>query len=527
MAESCAKRLSRTLPRLLATLVLAGTAVGQDVVVGSKSFTESRLLGEMLTVLLEERLGLEVEHKRGLGGTMVCFEALVGGEIDVYPEYTGTGWATVLKETEKITDPLRAFLHVQAQYRERFDLEWLRPFGFENTYAMALREPLAAELDVHSLSDLVRHGERVRAGFSVEFLNRGDGWAGLRSFYGLELADVKGMEHALAYEAVGAGAVDLVDGYSTDAKLLRYDLRVLKDDRAFFPPYHAAPVARGELLRERPGARAVLESLAFGITEEQMTRLNHRVEDEGAGFREVAVEFLAERGLLERGATDADRRGARNQKGFFPFFAGRWRETLRLLGEHVRLTGLAVLLATLLAVPLGIAITRNRLAERLSLGTAGAVQTIPSLALLAFLIAVPGFGLTTRSAVAALTLYAILPILRNTFTGLRSVDPDLIDAARGIGLTPAQVLLRVQLPLATRTILAGIRIATVLSIGFATLAAFIGAGGLGEPILTGLYLNDTRLILAGALPAALLALVADRALGGVERAMTPRGQREE
>ena len=153
------------------------------------------------------------------------------------------------------------------------------------------------------------------------------------------------------------------------------------------------------------------------------------------------------------------------------------------------------------------------------------MQTIPSLALLAFLIAVPGLGLTKRSAVAALTLYAILPILRNTFTGLRSVDPDLIDAARGIGLTPAQVLLRVQLPLATRTILAGIRIATVLSIGFATLAAFIGAGGLGEPILTGLYLNDTRLILAGALPAALLALVADRALSTLEHLVTPRGLR--
>ena len=181
--------------------------------------------------------------------------------------------------------------------------------------------------------------------------------------------------------------------------------------------------------------------------------------------------------------------------------------------------------ATCIAVPLGIYITRRPWAGRIALGGAGALQTVPSLALLALLIAVPGLGLTTRSAVTALTLYALLPILRNTFTGLREVAPDLVDAARGMGLTERQTLLRIQLPMATRTIMAGIRTATVITVGFATLAAFIGAGGLGEPIVTGLYLNDIRLILTGALPAALLALVADGLLGVVERRWTPAGLR--
>ena len=199
----------------------------------------------------------------------------------------------------------------------------------------------------------------------------------------------------------------------------------------------------------------------------------------------------------------------------------------RLVFEHLRLTGIAVLLAALIAVPLGIAATRRPLLRRIALGVASTLQTVPSLALLAFLITLPGFGLDGTTAVVALFLYALLPILRNTHAGLTAVDGELIEAARGLGLTPRQVLLRVQLPLATGTLLAGLRTATVTSIGVATLAAFIGAGGLGELIVEGLYLNDPRLILAGALPAALLALGADGLLGLLERRLTPRGLRIE
>jgi osmoprotectant transport system permease protein len=510
---------------LAALLLLATAGRAQSrgrIVIGSKNFTESRILGEMLALLVAHGTDLEVEHRSDLGGTLVCFAALRNGEIDLYPEYTGTGWSIVLKEQGRIDDRLKAFLHVATQYRERYDIEWLQPFGLNNTYALAIREDMAEKRGVRTVSDLAAHGQDLKAGFSIEFMNREDGWPGLAPFYGLKLGDVRTLEHGLAYAAIANGTIDLVDAYSTDGKLLRYPLRVLEDDRGFFPPYNAAPNVRGETLRAHPELRKILDSLAFKISDQAMIQLNYAVEEEGKGFREVARKFLIDAGLLGAGvSTAADPTSGR--AGFLTFLAGRWRETLRLAWQHIQLTLAAVLLAVVVAVPLGIAITRSRAGERVALGAAGAVQTIPSLALLAFMIAIPGLGLSVRSAIVALFLYAVLPILRNTHTGLRGVGNDLIDAATGMGLTTRQILLRVQLPLAIRTIMAGVRTATVISIGVATLAAFIGAGGLGEPIVTGLYLNDTWLILSGAIPAALLALLADYVLGRLERRITPRG----
>lgn len=494
------------------------------IVIGSKNFTESRILGEMLTLLVQSRTHLTVEHRSGLGGTLVCFSALRNGQIDVYPEYTGTAWSIVLKEPGKISDPLKAFLVVQTEYRDRYDIEWLRPFGLNNTYALAMREDLAKKLDVTTISDLVRYGPQLKAGFSIEFMNREDGWPGLGPYYGLKLGQVRALEHGLAYEAINKGSIDLLDAYSTDGKLVRFPLRVLKDDKGFFPPYNAAPIVRGDTLRAHPELRKVLDALAFRIPDKTMQQLNYQVEEQGKGFREVAHDFLVSQNLLNP-SVKVGQDVTAGRGSFGSFLAGRWQETLHLGWQHIQLTLTSVLLAVLLAVPLGIAISHNRLGERFALGTAGVVQTIPSLALLAFMIAIPGLGLSVRSAIVALFLYAVLPILRNTHTGLNDVDAELLDAATGIGLTRRQILFRVQLPLATRTIMAGIRTATVISIGVATLAAFIGAGGLGEPIVTGLYLNDTWLILSGAIPAALLALLADYLLGLVEWRLTPRGIR--
>jgi osmoprotectant transport system substrate-binding protein/osmoprotectant transport system permease protein len=493
-------------------------------VIGSKNFTESRILGEMLTLLVQSRTHLTVEHRSGLGGTLVCFSALRNGQIDVYPEYTGTAWSIVLKETSKISDPLKAFLVVQMQYRQRYDIEWLRPFGLNNTYALAMREDLAQKLGVTTISDLVPYAKTLKAGFSIEFTNRDDGWLGLAPFYELQFGQVRTIEHGLAYEAINNGSIDVLDAYSTDGKLVRFPLRVLHDDKGFFPPYNAAPIIRGDTLRAHPELRTVLDALAFRISDKTMQQLNDEVEEQGKGFREVAHDFLVAQNLLSP-SVKVGQDVTAGRGSFGSFLASRWRETLQLGWQHIQLTLASVLLAVLLAVPLGIGISRSRLGERLALGAAGVVQTIPSLALLAFTIAIPGLGLSVRSAIVALFLYAVLPILRNTHTGLNDVDPELIDAATGIGLTPRQVLFRVQLPLATRTIMAGIRTATVISIGVATLAAFIGAGGLGQPIVTGLYLNDTWLILSGAIPAALLALLADYLLGRVEWLLTPRGIR--
>ncbi len=513
--------------RLCTALLLASApAFAQDLVVGSKNFPEGRLLAEITAQLLREHTELEVLHRANLGGTKVCWEALRAGEIDLYVEYTGTAWSILLENEGSITDPLEAFLEVQRASRTRFDLEWLAPFGLQNTYALALQRSRAEELAATRVSDLIGRGAALRTGFSIEFMNREDGWPGLAAHYpGLDLAP-RSMEHGLAYEALARGELDLVDAYSTDGKLLRYDVVVLEDDRGFFPPYHAAPVLRGPTLRAHPELREVLERLAFTLDEAGAMELNHRVEVAGESFERVARSFLEARGLL-RTSVDPES-GPRTTRAERGLFSALWTDRARIAAltlEHLGLVVISVLLAALLAIPAGLVITRRPHLRRVLLGGASVLQTVPSLALLAFLIALPGLGLGARSAIVALVLYAVLPILRNTFTGLSSVDPELVDAARGLGLTPRQVLLRIQLPLAARTILAGLRTAAVLSVGVATLAAFIGAGGLGTPIVEGLYLNDTALILSGAVPAALLALAVDGLLGLLERRLTPRGLR--
>lgn len=509
-------------------LFACATLHAQDLVVASKNFTENRLLGEIVTQLVRAHTTLEVEHRASLGGTAVCWEALLAGEIDLYVDYTGTGWAIILKEEGRIADPLQAFLHVQREYAQRFDVEWMSPFGLNNTYALALRAERANELGVSTITDLIGSGQQLSAAFSIEFMNREDGWPGLREHYaGLDL-EPRSMEHGLAYEALAAGQVDLVDAYSTDGKLLRYEVVVLEDDRGFFPPYNAAPLLRGEALRAHPELGPLLRRLAFTIDDAKAMELNHRIEVGGEDFDAVARDFLREQGLLSGhtgGAEEQESVTPRSERGLF---SALWTDRARLgelAWEHLLLVATAVALAALLAIPLGVLVSRHALLRELFLGGASVLQTVPSLALLAFLIAVPGLGLGTASAIVALVLYAVLPILRNTHTGLSSVDPELIEAARGLGLRPMQVLLRVQMPLALRTILAGLRTAAVISVGVATLAAFIGAGGLGQPIVEGLYLNDTSLVVSGALPAAVLALLVDGLLGLVERLLTPRGLR--
>jgi osmoprotectant transport system permease protein len=511
---------------LVACLVAAhaagvGAACAQNdlapLVIGSKNFTENRLLGEMMAQLVEAELGIEVERRVNLGGTKVVFSALTSGEIDLYAEYTGTGWSVHLRREERVADPLRTFLEVSREFGERFDVVWLDPFGFENSYALAMDEATAQRLGVRTISDLLPHQAELSAGVSHEFLNRVDGFPGLIEAYGLKLGDVRGMEHGLAYEAIRTGRVDIVDTWTTDGKLLRYDIRILEDDRGFFPPYDAAPIARRDALERFPDLRGVLRQLAFRLDDATMRRLNFAVEEQGGAFEDVAHDALAELGLVNPAIEVAP---AKERSGFLTFFWQRRAETLHLVEEHLWLTLAAVGLAILFAVPLGLALTRWDAAAGPVLSAAGVIQTVPSLALLAFMI--PLLGLGAKAAITALFLYALLPIVRNTHTGVKEVDDDLLEAARGMGLRDGQILWRIELPLATRTIMAGIRTSTVISIGVATLAAFIGAGGLGDPIVTGLQLNDTYLIFSGAIPAALLAVVADALLGWLERWLAPR-----
>lgn len=513
-----------------AAILAALTAIspGQDlVVVGSKNFTENRLLAEVMAQLLEARTDLKVVRRINLGGTMVVASALRHGEIDIYPEYTGTAWAIHLGISARAADPLAVYCHVAREYEKRLGITWLDPLGFSNSYAIAVSESFAERWNLFRISDLLPHAHRIRAGVSHEFLNRDDGYPGLAAAYGLDIPGLRGMEHGLAYAALDSGRIDLIDTWTTDGKLKRYAVRILDDDLDFFPPYDCAPIVRTKVLRAHPEIGEVLGLLAFRLSNERMQDLNHQVEVLNLAFDEVASRFIDsvdwDAGWMDSGTAaspDAGVAPGRRDADLIPFLRGQLPQVLRLAGDHLALTLSAVLLAVLTAVPTGILLTRRPGLATPILSAAGVIQTVPSLALLAFFI--PVFGLGIPAAMAALFLYALLPILRNTYTGIKEVDAEFVDAARAMGLRDGEILRHVELPLAVRTIMGGVRTATVISVGIATLAAFIGVGGLGDPIVTGLQLDSTRLILSGAIPAAILAVLIDSILGRIERRLAGR-----
>lgn len=487
------------------------------VIVGAKKFTESAVLAEIMALVLERHAGLTVERRLNLAGTHVSFEALRHGDIDLYVEYTGTGLRDILRVDAAAGGAAATFAHVSRAFHERFDLTWLAPFGFNNTYVLMMQRARAQQLGIQRLSDLASHS--LRYGVSHEFLQRPDGLPGLRRAYTLTEAQTVGMEHDLAYQALADGSIDVADGYSTDGKLARPDFHALEDDRGFFPPYEAAPLVRSQTLARFPAIGNALALLAGRIDEETMRRLNARVEADGISPAAAATE------LLRTLHVDI---GSAGEEARAPSLVGLlWQRraiTMRLIGQHLWLTAVAVLGACIVGIPLGVVASRSPRIATAIVGISGTLQTIPSIALLAFML--PVFGIGAPPAIAALFLYGLLPIVRNTIAGLRSVDPEIVEVAKALGMRPLQLLRLVELPLAVPVILAGVRTCTVISIGTATLAAFIGAGGLGDPIVTGLSVTDVNLVLSGALPAAALALVADGLLSGVERIATPRGLRE-
>jgi len=496
------------------------------VVVASKNFEESRLLAEMFAQLLEARSGLTVERRLNLAGTQVCFEALRTGAVDLYPEYTGTGLVSLLGEApvlgETASGGATATLNrVRAEFLARWDLHWLAPLGFENAYEIAVRRAVAEQRGLRTLSDLAAVSADLKAAFGYEFAERDDGLPGLERTYGLRFASVQRMQQTIKYQAAGDGRVDALDVYTTDGRLLTYDLVVLDDDRGFFPPYQAAPLVRGEALAEHPEIGAVLSLLADSLDEDAMRALNLRLQEGGEEPAAVAHDALAGLGLLgEDGAAGAPvpRRG---DGSFLTYLVARRGALGRRTAEHLGLTAAALLLGILTAVPVGLLLERRRRFAEPAIRLVGLTQTVPSLALLAFMI--PLLGVGARPAIVALWVYSLFPILRNTYTGVRDADPEAVAAALALGMTRGQVLVEIRLPLAAAVIMAGIRTAAVITVGTATLAAFIGAGGLGEPIVTGLQLADVRMILSGAVPAALLALAVDGLLAWVERRLRPAG----
>ncbi len=277
---------------------LPQAAVGQEkVVVGSKGFTEQVILGNMVSLLLESN-GFKVDRKVGLGGTVICHEALVRGDISVYVEYTGTGLTTILKKAV-LKDPEEVYQVVKKDYEDKFKLTWLKPWGFNNTYCIVMRKADADRLKVKKISDLKSLAGDLVFGGTIEFLARPDGVPGLVKHYELKFKDQKGMDPGLVYKAIAENQVDVISGFATDGRIPAFNLVVLEDDLKFFPPYFAAPVVRMDLLTKAPKMAEVLNRLAGKISDDAMAALNYAVDGKKQDAETVAKEFLKSQGLIK------------------------------------------------------------------------------------------------------------------------------------------------------------------------------------------------------------------------------------
>lgn len=466
-----------------------------SVRIGAKTFTESVVLAEVIAHLAESTGA--VAETITLGGTPVVWKALLAGEIDCYVEYTGTLREEILQGV-RLTDA--------ASIREELANRGVRmsqPLGFNNTYALAISPQLAeAAPGLTSISDL-REMSDLRYGFGNEFMDRGDGWPRLSATYGLPTENGHGLDHDLAYRGLESGSIDVMDVYTTDAEIAHYNLTVLDDDLQFFPNYQAVVLMREDLPDRASGVAEQILQLEGTIDEPTMIGLNARVKLDQVPETIVAADFV--RSTFDISATaNVETRSSR---------------LLRYTREHLLLVGISVSLAILIAVPLGIVAAKKPRFGQILLATVGIVQTIPSLVL--FVVLIPLLGVGPKPAICALFLYSLLPIVRNTHAGLSDIPETLRESAAALGLPPAARMRLIELPLAARSILAGIKTAAVINIGTATLGGFINAGGYGEPIFAGIRLDRHDLLLEGAIPAALMALVAQGVFELAERWAVP------
>jgi osmoprotectant transport system permease protein len=496
------RKAGLTLLLAVALPLAAVLPAAADFTVGSKAFPESWILAEALLSVSKSKGVENTGHRDNLGGTDIVYEALRSGMIDAYPEYTGT-IAEVILKTPGETD-----LSAMREALAKRGIGISDPLGFNDSYALATSADVQDRLGLHTLSDLARH-QGLRMALTHEFLGREDGFPGLRQHYGLQMENVRGIQHELAYGAIAEGKADIIDIYTTDAQIEHLDLRVLEDDRAFFPRYDAVWLYRLDLAEREPGAFEAMQQLVGAIDEPRMIRANARVVLEQQSYAVSADTLLME---VLGASVGPSTRGP-----------SMLREILGNTLQHMRLVGISLALAILIGVPLGVLATRSPALAAITLASAGLLQTIPSLALLAFLI--PLLGIGVLPALVALFLYSLLPIVRNTYMGISTIPPQLTESAAALGLSARTQLFRVRLPMASPSILAGIKTSAVINVGTATLAALIGAGGLGDPILSGIQLRRNDLILQGAIPAAMLALLVQWAFDLLDRVIIPRGLR--
>ncbi len=476
--------------------------------VGSKSFTESVILGDLLGHLATQA-GAEVEHLSELGGTQVLWKALVKGDIDAYVDYTGT----IQELLAKLVEP-GVELRTEGDMRDamgKMNIVMTDRIGFNNTYALGMQEATAEKLGITKISDLREHPE-LKFGISDEFMERNDCWRQLPAKYRLPHKDVRTMDHNLAYRGLEHNSIQVTDLYTTDAEIEFYRLRVLEDDKGFFPTYYSVILMRKDLAERAPKVAAAFLQLENAIDSKAMTSMTAKVRLDRKLETNVAAEFLNEKMHLSI-----------PYQGIGPMaewkrFLGRFTKTTL---EHLFLVAISLSLAIATAIPLGILSARNEAFGQTILGVVGVIQTLPSMAILVFMI--PVFGLGAYPAIAALFFYSLLPIVRNTYAGLTQIPKATIESADVLGLGRRARLWLVELPLALPSILSGIKTAAVINVGTATIGAFIGAGGYGSPILTGIRLSSIPLILQGAVPAALLALLVQYGFSIVERRFVSPG----
>ncbi|CAN7462943.1 ABC transporter permease subunit [Acidovorax sp. LjRoot118] len=478
----------------------------EQLAVGSKRFTESYILGEVITQAARQG-GATAEHRQGLGNTAVVVEALKTGSIDVYPEYLGTVEREILKL------PTGSSREAIDQKLREMGLALGVPLGFANGYALAASAEVARKHGLKTLGDL-RNAPDLRIAISQEFLGREDGWPGLARRYQLPQRPTS-IDHGLSYQALASQRIDLTDIYTTDARIADLGLVTLQDNANYFPRYDAVLLYRADLPTRAPQAWRQIAALEGRIDVTRMITMNAQAELHGQAFPAIAADFLAGKATpaaAPASAATAAAPQARPSLSSAIFGGNFWR----LTRDHLWLVAVSVGIAVLIGIPLGtLAAARAWLGQGI-LGFVGLLQTVPSLALLAALIPLLG-RIGTVPAIVALSLYALLPIVRNTAVGLMQVPKGTQQAAVALGMTPAQSWRLVLLPLALPVIIAGVKTATVMTVGTATIAAFIGAGGYGERIAQGLALNDGTTLLAGAIPSAGLAVLIQVVFEVVER----------
>lgn len=488
----------------LVLMVLGAGTLGCDahtaeLQIGSKAMTETAVLGYMVAELAHQQ-GIDSRQHPSMSGTRVLWNAILRGDIDTYVDYTGTLKEEIFsKERPDTREELEALL-------QEHGLVMSKSLGFANTYAFGMKEEEAERLSITSISDLKAH-PNLRFGFSSEFMERADGWPGVRASYDLPHTNVTGMDHELVYKGLAKGAIDVAELYTTDGEIAHYDLRVLKDDKEHFPEYEAVLLFRKDAIERYPKLKDVMRQMEGSIDEATMAKFNAMSKIGGQTEQTVSQKMLGEVYAVDAALGETT-------------LAERIRDRSM---EHLFLVGVSLFFAVILAIPLGIIAARRPRLGQVVLAVTGVLQTIPSLALLVFMI--PLFGVGSIPAMFALFVYSLLPIVRNTYAGLRGISPELIESAEAIGLYPGPRLWLVELPLASRSILAGIKTSAVINVGTATLGAFIGAGGYGQPILTGIRRDDLSTIMEGAVPAAVLAVIVQLLFEVSERYVVPKGLR--